>query len=136
MAEIKDDVMAMVRSELEKDPDAENRDLFEKAKAIDDSIGDLTLRQFHARYPLQVKRQKAQKANRQKKKKKKAKGSRGGRKAAKGSAGGDVDRERIRRTLLDFAKDVSAASGKADMIDLITNVDRYVDEVVKALDGR
>lgn len=135
MAEIKDDVMAMVRSELEKDPDAENRDLFEKAKGIDDSIGDLTLRQFHARYPLQVKRQKAQKANRQKKKKK-AKRSRGGRKAAKGSGGSGVDRERIRRTLLDFAKDVSAASGKADMIDLITNVDRYVDEVVKALDGR
>lgn len=134
MAEIKDDVMAMVRSELEKDPDAENRDLFEKAKGIDDSIGDLTLRQFHARYPLQVKRQKAQKANRQKKKK--AKRSRGGRKAAKGSGGSGVDRERIRRTLLDFAKDVSAASGKADMIDLITNVDRYVDEVVKALDGR
>lgn len=133
MAEIKDDVMAMVRSELEKDPDAENRDLFEKAKGIDDSIGDLTLRQFHARYPLQVKRQKAQKAGGRKKK---AKRTRGGRKAAKGSGGSGVDRERIRRTLLDFAKDVSAASGKADMIDLITNVDRYVDEVVKALDGR
>lgn len=133
MAEIKDDVMAMVRSELEKDPDAENRDLFEKAKGIDDSIGDLTLRQFHARYPLQVKRQKAQKAGGRKKK---AKRSRGGRKAAKGSGGSGVDRERIRRTLLDFAKEVSAASGKADMIDLITNVDRYVDEVVKALDGR
>lgn len=133
MAEIKDEVMAMVRSELEKDPDAENRDLFEKAKGIDDSIGDLTLRQFHARYPLQVKRQKAQKAGGRKKK---AKRSRGGRKAAKGSGGSGVDRERIRRTLLAFAKDVSAASGKADMIDLITNVDRYVDEVVKALDGR
>ena len=134
MADINDDVMAMVRAELEENPDVENKELFEKATEIDEAIGDLSLRQFHARYPLQVKRQKAQaKSSRKKKSKssaaKRARGS--GR-----SGGGSVDRDRIRGTLLEFAKEVSAASGKAEMIDLITNVDRYVDEVAKAVNGR
>ena len=70
MAEINDDVMSMVRAELDENPDVENKVLFEKATEIDEEIGDLSLRQFHARYPLQVKRQKAQaKSSRTKKSK-------------------------------------------------------------------
>lgn len=141
MAEIKDEVMKMVRKELEKNPDVENKDLFAKATKIDGSIEDLTLRQFHARYPLQVKRQKAQKSGgrkkkRKKEKKKKTKSSASGTRGGKRAGASTVDREKIRGTLLRFAKEVSAASGKAEMVDLITNVDEYVDEVVKALDGR
>ena len=134
MAEINDDVMSMVRTELEKDPDVENKVLFEKATEIDDSIGDLSLRQFHARYPLQVKRQKAQ-AKGGRKKSSKASSAKRGRGSGR-SKGATLDRDRVRGTLLEFAKEVSAASGKAEMIDLITNVDRYVDEVAKAVDGR
>lgn len=136
MAEINDDVMSMVRAELEEDPDVENKVLFEKATEIDEAIGDLSLRQFHARYPLQVKRQKAQ-AKGGRKKKRKSKSSSAKRTGASARSGdGGVDRERIRGTLLEFAKEVTAASGQADMIDLIANVDRYVDEVAKAVDGR
>lgn len=139
MAEIKDEVMKMVRKELEKDPDVENKDLFAKATKIDSSIEDLTLRQFHARYPLQVKRQKAQKSGGRKKKRKKkksTKSSASGSRKGKRSGASTVDREKVRGTLLRFAKEVSAASGKAEMVDLISNVDEYVDEVVKAVDGR
>lgn len=133
MADASEKVMEMVRKELKKNPDAENKDLYEKAQEVDDSIADLSLRQFHARYPLQVKRQLAQKRGGKKKgkKKKKSRGqARGGRKG-----GGGPDREAVRATLLQFAKDVSSAEGKAEMIDLLTGVDEYVDRVVDALDA-
>lgn len=135
MAEIKDDVMKMVRRELKKNPDIENKELFAKATEIDDSIEDLTLRQFHARYPLQVKRQKAQASGGGRKKKSKSKAKS---RAAAGGGGrsGGVDRDKVRGTLLRFAKEVSAASGKAEMVDLIANVDDYVEEVARAVDGR
>lgn len=135
MADVNDKVMEMVRKELKENPDAENKELYAKAKKVDGSIEELSLRQFHARYPLQVKRQLAQnrggkKGGRKKKSRKKSRsGGRGG-----DSASG-ADRDAIRGTLLQFAKDVSSAEGKAEMIDLLTSVDEYVDEVVKALDG-
>ena len=138
MADVNDEVMEMVRKELKKNPDAENKDLYAKAKEVDGSIDDLSLRQFHARYPLQVKRKLAQKRGGKKGKGGK-KGSRKRRSRKKSRSGGGsasgADREAIRGTLLQFAKDVSSAEGKAEMIDLLTSVDDYVDEVVKALDG-
>lgn len=130
MAEVKDKVMDMVRNELEKNPDAENKDLYEKATKVDGSIGDLTLRQFHARYPLQVKRQKAQKKRGGKRKKKASSSTRRRDKRT------SVDRQKVRDTLLQFAKDVSAAEGEAaTLIDVLEDVDRYVEQVVKAVDG-
>ncbi len=131
--EKKDAIMEMVRQELSDDPDAENKDLYAKAKKIDPSVDDLSLRQFHARYPLQVKRKMAQSRRDRKKSRgaKKATGSGGG-----GTGGsGSVDRETIRSTLLRFARDVSAADGKAEMIDILSSVDDYVDDVVDAVDA-
>lgn len=130
----KDEIMEMVRQELSDDPDAENKDLYAKAKKIDPSVDDLSLRQFHARYPLQVKRKLAQKRrDGQKSRGKKSRTTGSGR---DGGAGGDltVDREAVRSTLLQFARDVSAADGKAKMIDVLSSVDDYVDEVVDSVD--
>lgn len=59
MANVDEKVMAMVEAELAKNPDTGSSDLFEMAKAEEPSIGELSLRQFHARYPLQVKRRAA-----------------------------------------------------------------------------
>lgn len=129
MAEKNEKVMEMVRDRLEKNPDAETQELFERAQKIDSSIGDLSLRQFHARYPLQVKRKRASGRS---KKKGAAKSS--GRPAAKAaSAAKDGSREAIRDGLLSFAKDVAAAEGKADLIQVLTSVDDYVDQVVNSL---
>lgn len=135
MADVNDRVMDMVRKELKKNPDAENQELYEKAKKVDGSVDDLSLRQFHARYPLQIKRQLAQKKGGKKggRKRKSRKKSRSGGRSGGSSSG--ADRDAIRGTLLQFAKDVSSAEGKAEMIDLLTSVDDYVDDVVKALDG-
>jgi hypothetical protein len=133
----KDRIMDMVRKELEKDPGIENKELYAKASDIDESVEDLTLRQFHARYPLQVKRQMAQDSGGAKKKKKRKKKSGTSRKGAtsggRGDGSGGVDRERIRSTLLRFARDVSAAEGKAEMIDLLSSVDDYVDDIAGAV---
>lgn len=127
--ERKEEIMEMVRQELSDDPDAENKDLYQKATKIDPSVDDLTLRQFHARFPLQVKRQMAQ-SRRGGRSRTSGSGDRG---AGAGGGGAGVDRDAIRSILLGFARDVSRADGKAGMIDLLSSVDDYVDEVVEAV---
>ena len=51
-----ENVMEFIELELTKDPGVSNATLFEGAKLIDRTIGKLNPRQFHAKYPLQVKR--------------------------------------------------------------------------------
>jgi hypothetical protein len=127
MAKTIDRVMSMVESELKKKSDVSNETLYEKAKKIDGSIGDLTLRQFHARYPLQVKRRSALSGKRRKGRRKSTAATR-----RKVAAAPEDGRQAVRDVLLRFARDVSAADGKAAMIDLVTGLDKYVDQVLKA----
>jgi hypothetical protein len=56
MSTLNETVMQFIEKELESDPGVKNATLFAGACAIDGSIGDLNARQFHAKYPLQVKR--------------------------------------------------------------------------------
>lgn len=49
-------VMNMVRRTLVENPGISNEALYAAAVALDPSVAKLTLRQFHARYPLQVRR--------------------------------------------------------------------------------
>ncbi|MCY3600968.1 MAG: hypothetical protein OXN85_13460 [Gemmatimonadetes bacterium] len=51
-----ENVMEFIELELKKDPGVSNATLFAGAKLIDKTIGKLNPRQFHAKYPLQVKR--------------------------------------------------------------------------------
>lgn len=161
MAETNPKVMAMIEAELAKDPSISNDELLAKAKKIDRSVGSLSARQFNARYPLQVKRRKDGPKPAKKKKgatrkkaaagtkkaagarKKRAASSRksGRKKAASGAKRGrgtaaspasGGDREAVRKILLDYAKKVSAADSMTDMVDLVMDVDRYVDRVMKA----
>lgn len=131
MAKTVDDVMKMVERELDRDPDISNEALYEKARKVDGSIADLTLRQFHARYPLQVKRRRAAASGRSKKRK----AGSGRRRSKKSAPASGADREAVREILLRLAREVSAAEGKAAMIDLVVGLDRYVDEVVRAANG-
>lgn len=56
--DLSEHIQAFCRRKLEENPDLENRALFDQAVEAFPGAGleDLTLRQFHARYPLQVKR--------------------------------------------------------------------------------
>jgi hypothetical protein len=46
--------------------------------------------------------------------------------------GGEGNRDRVRSLLLQFARDIAAAEGKADVVDVIGNVDRWVERMVSA----
>jgi hypothetical protein len=168
MAATNPKVMAMIEAELAKDPSISNEALLQKAKKVDRSVGQLSARQFNARYPLQVKRRKdgpsaGKKTRRSGKAKstaakgagakagkgrttktkaksaansgggrgrKKTSGAGSGRRAAPSAGGGD--RDAVRKILLDYARKVSAANSMTDMVDLVMDVDRYVDRVMKA----
>lgn len=54
-----DPVMAMVRRQLDRENPPDTKAMYGRAVRIDPSIRDLSLRQFHAKYPLKIKRQRA-----------------------------------------------------------------------------
>lgn len=123
-----DKVMSLVEEELKKKPDASTEQLYEKAKSADSSIGKLTLRQFNARYPLQVKRRAGAKRGRRRARKSttatKTRRRRG--------SGGDDGRQAVREAFLRFASDLAAADERAQLVKVLASVDRYVDQVLKA----
>lgn len=125
MAETNEKVMAMVRETLQKSPDISTNELYQKAQKIDSSVKGLTIRQFHARYPLQVKRKVAAAAGKRRR--------RPARRAAGAARRAEIDRTPIRESLLAFARDVSAAEGTPAVIDVLAGVDKYVDQIVKGL---
>jgi len=145
VAERNQQVMEMVASELEKDSAAALNYLYDRAKTLDPSIGELSLRQFHARYPLQVKRGKSRAAGTHRKpspRKKKPSESAGekksspeGRKQRQRSAlaegGKELDREKVRALFIDFAMDFASAESRIEIVRAISSVDSYVDRLSK-----
>ena len=57
-------VQQYVEEALIETPDIDNKVLYEEAKRIDARVGDMTLRAFYAKYPLQIKRAAANEAKR------------------------------------------------------------------------
>lgn len=57
MPDLNEDVLEMVRRQLERDPPPDTRALYGRAAHLDDSVFDLSLRQFNALYVLRVKRE-------------------------------------------------------------------------------
>lgn len=120
MAAAQDRVMELVEKQLRKNPQVSNQELYQKATQLDSSVSELSLRQFHAKYPLQVKRKMSPKSGRRRRSRRKSR---------------ELDRETIRQHLIRFARDISAAEGKAETIEILADVDRYVTELAEALDG-
>ena len=130
MADVNPKVMEMIRAELEKNPDTSNAELLDKATSIDSSVGDLTARQFNARYPLQVKR--AMKPTRRRSKRARPSKAPSGGSRKRRSGASDKGRDQVRAVLLELAREVASAEGKGDIVDVVMGIDRYVDRVVKA----
>lgn len=120
MAATNEKVMSMVEDEIRKNPDIDTQTLHEKARKIDKSVGSLSARQFNARYPLQVKRKLAPPRPRRSRRRTQQK---------------NEGRGAVRVVLLDLAKEVASAEDKADVVDLVAGVDKYVDRVMKAVSG-
>lgn len=155
MAEANPKVMEMVQAELKKNPDISNKELRDRAVALDKGIGKLSARQFNATYPLQVKRamappRKRTAGGRKRKaggKRSRAAGGAGsrGRKAAAGrstaagaragagaGAGADsAQRDQVRRVLVQLARDV-AEGDRGALVEVAAGIDRYVERVLKA----
>jgi hypothetical protein len=128
MAEVNAKVREMIEAEIKKNPKVSNQELFEKATALDKSVGKLTPRQFNARYPLQVKRAMTPKKPRAQRPARARK-----ERPARAAAGTDgKGRDRIRNVLLELARDVANAQDRGGLIDVVVGIDRYVERVVKA----
>lgn len=126
--------MEMVRQELDRDPNISLDDLFRKAKEIDAAVGDLSMRQFHARYPLPIKRSRSprKKSTRAKGRRGAKRGSTGADTAAKAGRGGrNTPREEVRKIFLEFAGELARAESRASIVEALSNVDQYVDRVVR-----
>jgi hypothetical protein len=127
VAKVDDKVMAAVEAALKKNPQASVDELFELAKGVNSGVGRLSKRQFHARYPLQVKRRsggaKPKKAGRKKA---------GARRPRTQQSDAMPTRETVRGIFLRFASDLAGAEARKDVVKVVAGVDRYVDEVLKA----
>jgi hypothetical protein len=124
MPVVNDRVMNMVREEIQKRPDITSPELFEKAKKMDRGIRSLSARQFNATYPLQVRRTMAPRRRR----------ARGVGARSRTGAG----RERLRGVLLDFARTVAGAQDRGALVEVIGNLDQWIDRLVSgrgATDG-
>ncbi len=122
-----DKVMQLIEKELKKNPKATAKELQQKAKAVSPSVGKLSVRQFHAKYPLQVRRNLALKKPRRAAPKKPRRAAPKAR-----AARGQVNREAIRNTLMTFARHVSAAEGKSETIAVLGKLDNYIDAIIRA----
>jgi len=142
-AETDEKVMAMVEDELKKNPDISVDDLQKKAQGINKGVGSLTARQFHARYPLQIKRRKTNRKRTSKAAKpsttkpaRRASRKRPTKVAASPPAPATgADRDAIRAAFLTFASDLAGAEARKDVVKVLAGVDKYVDRVARAVTG-
>lgn len=154
MANTDEKVMTLVEKELARNPDIGVEELREKATKVNPDVGALTLRQFNARYPLQVKRRQSQKSEgiaqtvvKAVERTRKAAASRARRTRKKvtepatapaaapaPTAPKPADREAIAKVLHRFAQDLTAAGDDVHkVVTMMGNMDKYVDQVVKAI---
>ena len=139
-AETDPKVMSMVERELKKNAAVSVEELQKKAARINKGVSSLTARQFHARYPLQIKRRKAggtptPKATKKATPRRTRRTSRKRTVAATPApvvADAGVDRDAIRTAFLSFASELAAAEARKDVVKVLAGVDKYVDRVAKA----
>ena len=129
-------VMEYVERTLEANPGIANADLFAGAREIDASVAKLTARQFHAKYPLQVKARLARAAAPEPKTPPKPEEPTAEEPAAPDApSAGTGDPLAVRRLLLDLAKELASAETKAEVIGVMARLDDYVAEIMEAAWG-
>lgn len=129
MADVNEKVMAFVEEALRDDPQQKSSALFEEAKKIDPSIAELSSRQFHAQYPLQVHRRNAPTKPKRSRKRPSGKAKR----PARAEAGGDARRQAVRQVLQRFATNLSASTEPRNVVKVMIALDSYVDDIMKAV---
>ena len=129
-------VMEFVERTLEADPNIANADLFAGAREIDPSVAQLSGRQFHAKYPLQVKARLARAAAPEPQlpsAPEVPESEEPTTPEAPSAVAGDP--LAVRRLLLDLAKELANAESKADVIEVMARLDDYVVKIMEAAQG-
>ena len=126
-------VMEFVERALEVDPGISNADLFAGAREIDPSVAELSARQFHAKYPLQVKARLAKAAATAREAPPQPEAPPVEETAAADApSAGTGDPAAVRRLLLDLAKELANAETQADTIEVMARLDDYVAAIMEA----
>ena len=129
-------VMEYVERTLEANPGVTNADLFAGAREIDPSVGQLTARQFHAKYPLQVKARLAKAAAPKPKTPPEPEVPAAEEATAPEKPSAEAgDPVAVRRLLLDLAKELASAESKAEVIEVMARLDDYVAEIMEVARG-
>ena len=129
-------VMEFVERTLEADPNVANADLFAGAREIDPSIAELSGRQFHAKYPLQVKARLARAAAPEPETPSAPEVPTSEEPTALEAPSAVVgDPLAVRRLLLDLAKELANAESKAEVIEVMARLDDYVAKIMEAAQG-
>lgn len=132
-------VLKYVTRRLKANPNVKNADLFARACEIDGSVAKLSPRQFHAKYPLQVKRRLARAAagtgkpavaERKAPAKRKARAKAAPAAATPSVGGGNPDA--VRALLLNLARELAAAGTQAETIEVMARLDGYVNDIMQA----
>lgn len=127
MADSVEKVMRFVEQKLQENPDIETSELFELAKKEDSAVENLSLRQFNARFPLQIKRRQSMADP--------ARKQRPRRRRRRSQAATAEGRDAIRQVFFRFASDLSAAEERKELVGVIARVDQYVEDVMKVSRG-
>ncbi len=131
-----DAVREFVEATLAANPGITNADLFAGAKEIDPAIAELSPRQFHAKYPLQVKARLARATAPKRRTPRKPKAPAAATTAAPAApSAASGDPRAVRRLLLDLAKELANAESQADTIEVMVRLDDYVADIVKSARG-
>lgn len=132
-------VLKYVTRRLKANPNVKNADLFARACEIDESVAKLSARQFHAKYPLQVKRRLAKAAAgtgkpaaaaRKAPAKRRARAKAAPAAATPAVGGGNPDA--VRALLLNLARELAGAGTQAETIEVMARLDVYVDDIMQA----
>ena len=134
MPEVDARVMTFVEGVLKKNPGIQLEELFAQTRKAYRSIGKLSRRQFNARYPLQVKRRAALAHKGKGGGKAKAQRTRRGTRRRSSPVSGEP-RDVVRHVLLRFATDIAAAEERKDLVKVLADVDGYVDDVMRGVEG-
>ena len=148
------EVMSWVEGQLKDNPDVSVDELRAGAVKLNAGIADLTKRQFHARYPLQVKRAARRAADaaagikpRRRPRRAPAAPAPEPEPAAPApepaaaapapaapapaaeAAPAGLDRGAVRKMLFDFAADITAAEGTSAVVKVLAAMDDYIDRI-------
>ena len=134
MPEVDQRVMTFVEDVLKKNPEILLEDLFAQTREAHPFIGDLSRRQFNARYPLQVKRRRALALKGTPERKGKPRQS-APRPRRRTSVPSREPRDAVRQILLRFATDLAAAEERKDLVKVLADVDLYVDDVMNRIES-